>query len=59
MSGKNPSHALAVDLAFGVFALLEGTENALPFLEILTKLTIPRQFLIRILNTLWTPAKRL
>lgn len=52
MSKKNPSHAPAVDRALDVIALLAGSENALPLSEMLTKLAIPRQSLIRILNTL-------
>ena len=52
MSKKKPVHAPAVDRALDVIELLAISEKELPLSEILTRLTIPRQSLIRILNTL-------
>ncbi len=52
MVQKNPARAPAVDRALDVIELLAVRESALPLSEILTKLAIPRQSLIRILNTL-------
>ena len=46
------ARAPAVDRALDVIELLAVRENALPLSEMLTKLAIPRQSLIRILNTL-------
>ena len=52
MVKKNPARAPAVDRALDVIELLAVRESALPLSEMLTKLAIPRQSLIRILNTL-------
>ncbi len=52
MVQKNPARAPAVDRALDVIELLAVREKALPLSEMLTKLAIPRQSLIRILNTL-------
>ena len=52
MVKKNPARAPAVDRALDVIELLAVRESALPLSEMLTKLSIPRQSLIRILNTL-------
>jgi len=52
MVKKNPARAPAVDRALDIIELLAVRETALPLSEMLTKLAIPRQSLIRILNTL-------
>ena len=52
MAPHKPNHTPAVDRALDIIALLAGSENAMPLSEILAKLSIPRQSLIRILNTL-------
>jgi len=52
MGKTNPTRAPAVDRALDVIELLAVRESALPLSEMLTKLAIPRQSLIRILNTL-------
>jgi len=52
MPKHKSNHTPAVDRALDIIALLAGSENAMPLSEILTKLAIPRQSLIRILNTL-------
>jgi len=52
MVKKNPARAPAVARALAVIELLAVRESALPLSEMLTKLSIPRQSLIRILNTL-------
>ncbi|BBO77713.1 IclR family transcriptional regulator [Desulfosarcina widdelii] len=52
MAGKNSNHAPAVDRALDVIELLASSENPMPLSEILTRLDIPKQSLIRILNTL-------
>jgi len=48
----NANHAPSVDRALDVIGLLAGSENPMSLAEILAKLSIPRQSLIRILNTL-------
>lgn len=52
MNKKNPAHAPAVDRALDVIELLAASERELSLSEILAMLDIPRQSLIRILNTL-------
>ena len=52
MSQKKSAHAPAVDRALDIIELLAASEKELPLSEILSKLTIPRQSLIRILNTM-------
>lgn len=52
MKTHNANHAPSVDRALDVIGLLAGSENPMSLAEILTKLSIPRQSLIRILNTL-------
>ena len=52
MNQKKSAHAPAVDRALDVIELLAVCDKGLPLSEILAKLTIPRQSLIRILNTL-------
>ena len=52
MSQYKSNHTPAVDRALDIIALLAGSDNAMPLSEILAKLSIPRQSLIRILNTL-------
>ena len=52
MVKKNQDRAPAVDRALDVIELLAVRESALPLSEMLGKLAIPRQSLIRILNTL-------
>lgn len=52
MGQKSSAHAPAVDRALDIIELLASCEKELPLSEILTRLTIPRQSLIRILNTL-------
>ena len=52
MAKNKSTHTPAVDRALDIIALLAGSENAMPLSEILAKLSIPRQSLIRILNTL-------
>jgi len=48
----NANHAPSVERALDVIGLLAGSENPMSLAEILAKLSIPRQSLIRILNTL-------
>jgi DNA-binding IclR family transcriptional regulator len=52
MKTHNANHAPSVDRALDVIGLLAGSENPMSLAEILAKLSIPRQSLIRILNTL-------
>jgi DNA-binding IclR family transcriptional regulator len=52
MKMRNANHAPSVDRALDVIGLLAGSENPVSLAEILAKLSIPRQSLIRILNTL-------
>ncbi|MBW1783982.1 MAG: IclR family transcriptional regulator [Deltaproteobacteria bacterium] len=52
MNDKKPVHAPAVDRALDVIELLATSQKELPLSEILARLSIPRQSLIRILNTL-------
>jgi len=52
LNQKKSAHAPAVDRALDIIELLAVCEKGLPLSEILAKLTIPRQSLIRILNTL-------
>jgi DNA-binding IclR family transcriptional regulator len=52
MKTHNANHAPSVERALDVIGLLAGSENPMSLAEILAKLSIPRQSLIRILNTL-------
>jgi len=52
MAKHKSTHAPAVDRALDVIEFLAVREKALPLSEILAKLSIPKQSLIRILNTL-------
>jgi len=52
MRQKTSVHAPAVDRALDIIELLAVSEREISLSEILTRLTIPRQSLIRILNTL-------
>lgn len=52
MGRKGSPHAPAVDRALDIIELLAVCEREMPLSEILTRLAIPRQSLIRILNTL-------
>ncbi len=52
MAKHKSTHAPAVERALDVIEFLAASEKALPLSEILAKLSIPRQSLIRILNTL-------
>jgi DNA-binding IclR family transcriptional regulator len=52
MDQKGSPHAPAVDRALDIIELLAVCEREISLSEILTRLTIPRQSLIRILNTL-------
>lgn len=51
-SPKNPHHVPAIDRAIDVLEFISGAERELPFSEIVAHFDIPRQSLIRILNTL-------
>ena len=50
--GINSDRSTAVDRAIDVIELMSATETDLPFSQILASLDIPRQSLVRILNTL-------
>jgi len=52
MKTHNANHAPSVERALDVIGLLAGRENPMSLAEILAELSIPRQSLIRILNTL-------
>jgi DNA-binding IclR family transcriptional regulator len=52
MKTHTANHAPSVERALDVIGLLAGSENPMSLAEILAKLSIPRQSLIRILNTL-------
>jgi len=52
MAPRELGHAPAVDRALDIIELLAAREREMPLSEILARLTIPRQSLIRILNTL-------
>ena len=52
MAKHKSNHTPAVDRALDIIALLADSGNAVPLSEMLTNLSIPRQSLIRILNTL-------
>ncbi|MBW1708115.1 MAG: helix-turn-helix domain-containing protein [Deltaproteobacteria bacterium] len=52
MSPKKTSHAPAVERALDVIELLAASERDLALSEIVKRSDIPRQSLIRILNTL-------
>ncbi len=52
MKQRKPSHAPAVDRAIDVIELLAASERTLALSEIVRRTDIPRQSLIRILNTL-------
>lgn len=52
MKSKKPAHAPAVDRALDVIELLAASEKTLALSEIVRRTDIPRQSLIRILNTL-------